>query len=216
MHKLNKPIGILGGTFDPIHKGHIEIAKKVYEQLDLAEIRFIPCKQPLLKNDAQASTKQRVDLLKIACEPFPEFVIDEREIKRESPSYMVETLMSLRSELPQTPLCLIMGIDAYAELPRWYQWEKIITLAHLIIINRPHYSLPDTPILNDFYRQHHSNKNSAIHEKIAGFILTLTLPPLPYASRDIRQQISQGKNLEEALPPGVWQYIKKHGLYQKI
>lgn len=216
MHTLNKPIGILGGVFDPVHLGHIEIAKAVYQQCDLSEIRFIPSKQALLKANAHATAEDRLAMLELACGPYPHFVIDQREIKRDTPSYMVETLTSLRDEFTNTPLCLILGMDALVGLPKWYQWEKIISLAHLIIINRPHCPPSNTQPLALFYQQHAIENISQLKEKIAGGILTLNLPPLSYASRLIRQQISQGENVETSLPKDVYQYIKKHQLYKKL
>lgn len=141
MSSVKKALGILGGTFDPIHQGHLGIAHAALLACQLTEIRFIPCKQPLLKNQAHASTEQRLAMLSIACKPYPNFVIDDREIKRDTPSYMVETLTSLRADYPTSALCLIIGIDAFIDLPQWYHWQQLIDLAHIIIPNRPSFSL---------------------------------------------------------------------------
>ncbi len=116
MQQLEKPIGILGGTFDPIHHGHLRTALEVYEEVNCKEIRFIPCKQPVHRSTPIASLQQRLDMLHLALAAQPGFILDTREIQRDTPSYTLLTLKSLREEFPQSPLCLIMGVDALLTL----------------------------------------------------------------------------------------------------
>jgi nicotinate-nucleotide adenylyltransferase len=137
MKTLNQPIGIFGGTFDPIHLGHIQVADKVYKQLGLKEIRFIPCSQSALKKQPPiASASDRLAMIKLAINTYPYFYVDDREIKQPGISYTVETLRSIRQEHPNTPLCLIMATDAFAEFNLWHEYQEIMQLAYLIITNR--------------------------------------------------------------------------------
>ena len=214
MESIDKPLGILGGTFDPVHQGHLKIATTALQQCQLKEIRFIPCKQPLLKNAAHANTLQRLAMLQLACQPYANFIIDEREITRSTPSYMVETLLSLRADYPTNPLCLIIGSDAFLDLSHWYHWQQLIDLAHIIIANRPDYFLlHDNSELAIFYQQHLTNQAADLHQHLNGKIMLLNMPLFPFASRQIRQQIAKGEDVEQAVPRDVLSYIKKHQIY---
>lgn len=131
-------IGILGGTFDPIHFGHLRTALDVVEDLNLQQLRFIPCGEPPHRDQPHASPAQRLAMVQLAIASESRFMVDAREIQRGGPSYMVETLESLRQELgEQQSLGLIVGLDAFAALDSWYRWQDLIDLAHLIIMTRP-------------------------------------------------------------------------------
>lgn len=130
-------IGLLGGTFDPVHHGHLRIALEAKEALGLTEVRFIPCRQPPHRGDASATAQQRLDLLRLACGDMPGFAVDTRELERPGPSYMVDTLASLRAERGDEPLCLILGWDAFLGLPGWHRWQNLLDYAHLAVVQRP-------------------------------------------------------------------------------
>jgi nicotinate-nucleotide adenylyltransferase len=137
MKNLNQPIGIFGGTFDPIHLGHLRLADEVYNQLGLKEIRFIPCNQSALKKQQPiASAADRLAMIKLAINPYSYFYADDQEIKQTGISYTVETLRSIRQENPNMPLCFIMAMDAFAEFNLWHKYQEITQLAYLIIANR--------------------------------------------------------------------------------
>ncbi len=136
-------IGIFGGTFDPVHFGHLRPALEVQQALGLDEVRFIPAGQPPHRDMPHATAPQRLSMLQTAIEDQPGFAADEREIQREGPSYMVDTLALLREELGQIPLCLILGYDAFLGLPAWHQWHRLIELAHLVITHRPGWNHAD-------------------------------------------------------------------------
>src|SRR5579863_7641527 len=122
MHQLNQPIGILGGTFDPIHFGHLRTALELYQALDLAEVRLIPCYQPVHRKLPVATPEQRFAMVKLAIEPEKALRVDDGEIIRKGPSYTIDTLKIIHEKLPLTPICLIMGIDALLSFASWHRW----------------------------------------------------------------------------------------------
>lgn len=214
-----KNIGLYGGTFDPIHKGHINTSIAVQNHMHYSSYRFLPCKIPTLKAPAHATTSQRIKMLEIALQSYPQFEIDLREIKRKTPSYMVDTLISLREEEPNATISLILGYDAFRSLPQWYQWEKILTLANILVINRDKKNVPknnqelhliNTPVSlqpkesqknnknrqsNDFF--YHFIKSRQVYNKEifmqqkAGAIYEFDAGFYPISSTQIRQLIAQ-------------------------
>ena len=132
-----RPVGVLGGTFDPIHHGHLRPALEVLEALGLAELRFVPCRIPAHRATPSVSAEQRLDLVRLATAEQAGFVADDRELRRPGPSYMIDTLASLRTEFGDTPLVLIVGSDAFRELHTWRRWRELTDLAHIAIMRRP-------------------------------------------------------------------------------
>ncbi len=128
---------IYGGTFDPLHNGHLNTALAVQAQFHFERFIFLPCKTPLIKKAASASSEQRVHMLQLALQNIPEFSIDNREIIRDTPSYMVDTLKSFRKELGESiSITLCLGMDAFIQLPKWHSWQEIISLSNLLILKR--------------------------------------------------------------------------------
>ena len=125
MHHLQSAIGILGGTFDPIHFGHLRTALELHQALDLKEVRLIPCYQPVHRKSPIATPEQRLAMVKRAIEFEPALQVDDCEIRRKGPSYTIDTLTFLHEQFPNTPLCLIMGIDAITKFPSWHRWEDL-------------------------------------------------------------------------------------------
>ena len=193
---MSKPIGILGGTFDPIHLGHLALASEVYHQFDLQELRFIPCYQSPFKAKPIATGEQRLRMIKLAIKNHPEFAIDDRELQRKGISYMVDTLKSLRQELSDTPLYLIMSMDAFAQFNSWHKWQKIIQLTNLIVANRP----GSRTIINN------KLKNLLIHP--------INIPPNSISATKIRKLIKEKKAASSLVPQAVWEYINENKLYQ--
>ena len=214
MSELLQVIAIFGGTFDPIHSGHIQAAAALQQQFNFAEIRFIPCKQPVLKPAAQASSKQRVAMLKLAIQDHSNWLVDTRELERKSPSYMVETLHSLTKEYPQRSFCLILGVDAFNDLPRWHQWEELLKLTHIIIINRPGHHLQPNSVLQQVLQQHLTTNSQLLYQIKQGAILQVELPPSIDSSTALRDAIANGDNVMEQLPAEVWAYIIANHIYQ--
>lgn len=214
MHNnLQPPIGILGGTFDPIHFGHLRTALELRQALDLAEVRLIPCYLPVHRKLPVATPKQRLEMVRHAIESEQALRIDDCEIKRKGPSYTIDTLTYLRKELPDSPLCLIMGIDALLNFPSWNRWEEILQLAHLVVAHRPQYNLPHTGIVADLIKQRLKHATLDLHASRAGNILLHPVTPLEISATDIRKQIAMGRNPRYLLPDNVYKYIQEHGVY---
>lgn len=207
-------IGILGGTFDPIHFGHIKPALELLQRLPLDEIRFIPCRIPPHRLTPSVSPQHRWAMLNIVLRNQRGLTADDREFKREGPSYTVDTLLDLRSELGQTePLCLILGNDAFRGLNNWYRWERILELAHLIVVTRPGSKLPDDGPVADLLRYSRLERPQGLVHAPQGGILPCAVTPVTISSTAIRACIEAGKSPRYMLPGAVWAYIKRHRLY---
>lgn len=213
MHPTHRAIGILGGTFDPIHFGHLRMALELYETLNLAKVLIIPCYQPVHRKLPIASPEDRLAMVKRAIASEPALQVDAREIRRKGPSYMIDTLLELRAEMPKIPLCLLIGIDAFLGFASWHRWKEILKLTHLIVAHRPQYQLPSAGIIADLIKQCLQQEVSFIHEHLAGGILLRPITALEISATDIRKQIAMGKNPRYLLPDSVDEYIKQHGIY---
>lgn len=211
-------IGILGGTFDPIHLGHLHLANTVQKKANLQHINLIPCYQSPLRELPIASAKDRAKMIKLAIGEYPHLQLDEREINNPTLSYAVNTVESIRCEIgPQTPLCLIMGDDAFAKFTSWHQWKKILELAHLIVTTRE--SLLNPIVYSDkiikILHQHQTPLVNNLSTKASGYIWLVDIKPLNISATKIRTIIKNNQDAQTFLPAKVWQYIRKHGLYQR-
>lgn len=210
-----QPIGILGGTFDPVHFGHLHSALELQETLGLAEVRLIPCGHPPHRNPPRAPASARLAMLELAVTGQPGLRVDPRELERPGPSYMVDTLTSLRDELGKAPLCLILGSDAFLGLPGWHRWQELVQLAHLVVMHRPGWVLDHSlaaPLaqLVDTRRVYEA---AALAAQPAGSILLVPVTPLDISSTAIRTLIAAGRSPRYLLPDAVWEHIRTHGLY---
>jgi nicotinate-nucleotide adenylyltransferase len=211
---MRKKIGIFGGTFDPIHIGHLRMALELKEQLGLDEMRLLPCHQPPHRDAPQVSSTQRVEMLRIALQDCPELQLDERELQRDKPSYTYDTLLELRAELgDEVSLVLCMGEDAYAGLPNWYCWQELIRLAHIVVIARPGWAIPESGDARDLLNKQQRELKSLDCEP-AGSIVLQSPRLLPISATEIRQQIQAGKSAQFLVPDAVWNYIKANQLYR--
>lgn len=210
---VQKPIGILGGTFNPIHHGHLRLALELYERLDLAEVRLIPSAHPPHREPPSISAEMRLQMVKLAIADVPGLCVDDRELLRVGPSYTVDTLESLRAEFPDTPLFLILGMDAFMTLPHWHQWQRFIHLAHLLVVRRPGKVLPMVHIMRDFLNSHQTQNLKDLLTQPAGYILTQEIPALTISATQIRGLIANGKNSHYLLPESVLHFIHTHRLY---
>lgn len=206
-------IGILGGVFDPIHNGHLAMANNVLNLLPDSDIRFVPCKTQVLKGTAHTSDTHRLAMLDLALADLPQCKVDQRELVRDTPSYMTETLSDFRKEFPETPLSLIMGVDAFLTLPQWHQWQTLLNVAHMIVLNRPGFELPTTDILADLLQQHRCEAAADLGTQVSGYIYCHTMPEQPVASREIRMRLQAGESIEDLVPAVVFNYIKTRGIY---
>lgn len=213
MHQIHKAIGIFGGTFDPIHYGHLRLALELYEALDLANVHIIPCYRPVHRKLPVASPEDRLAMVKRAVMDEPALYADAREIHRKSPSYTIDTLLELRQEFPSIPLCLLVGIDAFLGLPSWHRWKEILTIAHIIIAHRPQYQLPTDGVIANLLQERLQNDIAFLHTNLSGAILFRPITALEISATDIRKQIAMGRNPRYLLPDVVYDYIKQNGTY---
>lgn len=211
---MRKKIGVFGGTFDPVHIGHLRLALELKQQLGLDEMRLVPCHKPPHRNAPQVSSAQRAEMLRIALQDCPELLLDERELQRDKPSYTYDTLTELRAELgSDVSLVLCMGEDAFAGLSSWYCWQELIHLAHIVVIARPGWHLADSGEVHDLLLKHKRDVKSLDYEP-AGAIVLQSPRLLPISATEIREQIHAGICAQFLLPEGVWKYITANGLYR--
>lgn len=210
-----KPICIYGGSFDPVHLGHIKTACAIQQQFPQAEIVFVPCKIPVLKNATQASTTQRVTMLQLALTAYPQFKLDLKEIERPTPSYMIDTLHSFRQQYGQhVPLILLLGFDAFLQLPQWHQWQRLLTQCHLLIMHRM--GIDETienVLLIDLLQQNETPSADELLTKPAGKIYRLNAGEYAVSSSWLRREIRLGHQVRSFLPSNVDDYIKQEKLY---
>ena len=199
---MPKLIGILGGTFDPIHYGHLRPALDIMQQVGLAEVRFIPNRIPPHREAPVLSDQQRAELVQIAISTTDGFVLDDRELKRSGPSYMVDTLQSLKDDFPDATLCLIMGMDAFSGLPQWHHWQSILTLSHIIVSTRPGSALPRFANQAPMAERLSDNPQSLLRRP-AGQILLQSVTQLDISASQIRRMLSAGQSTKYLLPETV-------------
>lgn len=209
-----KKIGIFGGTFDPIHIGHLRMALELKQQLGLDEMRLLPAHRPPHRDAPQVSSLERAEMLRIALQNCPELQLDERELQREKPSYTYDTLLELRTELGnEVSLVLCMGEDAFAGLPNWYCWQELIGLAHMVVLARPGWAIPELGEARDLLARYQRDVKSLDYEP-AGSIVLFSPRLLPISATEIRAQIKAGNSAQFLVPDAVWNYICTHNLYR--
>jgi len=213
------PIGLFGGTFDPVHIGHLRLAEEATEHLGLARIRWIPAGQPGHREAPRVSPAQRLEMVRLAIAGNPRFDVDASEIGADRPSYTVPTLERLRQ--PENfgasrPLVLLVGADAFAGLPDWHRWLELFDLAHIAVAHRPGFpidaaSLP--PALATIYRQRHGASPAALADVAAGCIVTFAMTQLDISASKIRKLLVNGRSPRYLLPDAVIAYIQGTRLY---
>ena len=212
-----RPVGILGGTFDPVHFGHLRLAEELAQQLALCEVRFIPSGKPWHRETPGATPLQRLEMARLAIAGNPRFVLDEREVRHNSPGYMVETLTELRQELgSEQPLCLLLGADAFLGLHAWNRWRELFQLAHVAIAHRPGFTLLQEgmdALLRKEIEPRVSNHSADLQSQPAGRVMTCPITPLAISATAIRAEIEAGLSPRYLLPETVLDYIRAHQLY---
>jgi len=206
-----RPLGLLGGTFDPVHYGHLRPAQDVLQALSLDAIHVIPAAQPPHRQPPVVSAEHRLRMVELALREFAGFHVDDREYRRGGPSYTVFTLESLRAELGARPLCLLMGTDTFRELETWHQWTRLPELAHLVVMQRPGWPLPAT--LPAWAAPRVCRAPRALATAEAGCVYFQTVTPLDISATRVRAALARGEPATDWLPPAVSDYILTHGLY---
>lgn len=213
-----QPIGILGGTFDPIHYGHLRLAEEMLELAGLQQIRFIPTGNPPHRDRPKVSAAHRSAMVQLAINDQPAFVLDEREVRRTEKCFTVDTLRELRTELGDAqPICLLMGGDAFLQLHTWHEWEQLFCLAHIVVGFRPGFTL-DKRIHNatQELRLQYQNRLCTVDylsQQAFGGIAELAIPKLEISATLIRARVSDKRSIRYLLPATVANYIYQHHLY---
>ncbi|MDP3334956.1 MAG: nicotinate-nucleotide adenylyltransferase, partial [Methylococcaceae bacterium] len=180
-------IGIFGGTFDPVHYGHLRSALEVKELFGLDEVRLIPCYQPPHRDQPKASATMRLQMLQQAINHEPGLIVDSRELDRAGPSYMVDTLKSLREEFSEQTLLLFIGSDAFENLTRWHRWQQLFAYAHLVVLTRPGYAIKT---LDSFFNPRLANAKTELSKTPAGSIFFQPVTQLDISDSAIRNMIA--------------------------
>lgn len=204
-------IGIYGGTFDPIHFGHLRTALEIKENFSLNEVRLIPCGHPSHREIPLTSPQKRSEMLQLAVQNHPELIIDKRELDRKGISYMIDTLISLRKENATHPLLLIIGTDAFQGLENWHQWQNLFDYAHIIVITRPTYKQQE---LSTFLASKLTKDKDKLKSELSGCLLFQSVTQLDISASMIRNTIEKGLNPAFLLPNLVIEYIKTNQLYK--
>ena len=208
-------IAIYGGTFDPIHNGHINSATQMANWLGINQVRLMPAHIPPHKTAATASSDDRAAMVQLVCTEQPLFQYDDRELNRERPSYTVETLAEFKQQYPDSQLLFFIGMDSLLSFTKWYQWQKILEQAHLIVSTRPGFDIAninqETQLL---LKKHQVFSVAELQQQSSGNILIFSDNHWDISSTQIRERITQHHDLSELLPQSVIHYIQQHQLYQ--
>ena len=199
-----KPIAILGGTFDPVHLGHLRVAWEAAEALD-AQVRLMPAHLPPHRPAPVANAQQRVRMLEAALAGQDRLVLDTRELRRKGPSYTVDTLRELRAQLPAAqPLILLLGADAFTGLPTWHEWRALFDLAHIVVLTRPGHETTLPTELADAIASRHATSAAELHRSPAGKVLNLPVTPLEISASAVRKLLADGREPRWLLPGALF------------
>lgn len=198
-----KPLALFGGTFDPVHLGHLSVAWEAAEILD-AEVRLMPASVPPHRPSPRASAAERVGMLRVALRGQDRLKLDTRELDRSGPSYTVDTLTGLRAEEGQRPLVLLVGVDAFTGLSSWHRWRELFQLAHLGVLRRPGFPGALPKDLADEVKDRYTTDVADLHAAPAGRVIKLDVTPLEVSATRIRQLLAAGRDPRYLLPAGLF------------
>lgn len=206
-------IGIFGGTFDPVHYGHLRTAFELLERLPLTEVRFIPCSIPPHRTAQVTAGELRQRMLEAAVAGTAEFTLDRRELERPGPSYSVDTMRSLRADLPDASLCLLLGMDAFLELPTWREWERLLDFGHIVVANRPGWRVPTDGAVGGLLHRHATESHDELVQDPFGKIHIEEVTQLEIASTEIRRSVRAGVSAKYLLPDAVLEIMVESNCY---
>jgi nicotinate-nucleotide adenylyltransferase len=208
---MSRLICLFGGTFDPVHYGHLKPLEELQQTLVADAVHILPASVPPHRPAPQASSQQRVEMLELALRDYPGFFLDTRELERSGPSWTVLTLQSFRQQYPDDSLCLVMGSDAFADLPTWYHWQEILQLAHIIVIERAGMEADTRP---DWATDYLVEDVASLRYRKCSSIMHVSLKGVDVSATDIRQRLATGQDVRGMLPDEVITYISQNRLYQ--
>ena len=208
------PLAVLGGTFNPVHYGHLRSAVELVEHLGFAELRLMPCASPPHRDTPTCSAEHRAAMVELAVAGESTLACDRRELNRAGPSYTIDSLQELRSERgAAASICLVMGCDAFLAIDSWRDWQRLLEFAHIVVIGRPGWQLPTTGPVAAWLTTHRAHSAAALAAAPAGTIHIEELRPLAISSTEIRSLLQSGNSVRYLLPEPVIDYIQSHGLY---
>ena len=199
-------IGIYGGSFDPVHFGHLQTATSIKKELNIDRLFLLPCYSPVHKETLHFTSEQRLQMLNLAIKDFSDLEIDNREILRGGNSFMIDTLLDLKESYKQESICLIIGMDSYIKFKTWKHWNKLSKLIHLVVLPRNTDQLINST-LETFTREVDVNN---LKSKLNGLLYFSNLPMIDISSSDIRGKIAANQNLDTLLPQSIISSIKKY------
>ncbi|MBT8109424.1 MAG: nicotinate-nucleotide adenylyltransferase [Gammaproteobacteria bacterium] len=208
-----RPMGVFGGTFDPIHYGHLRTAFEMLQALRFEEVRFIPCGDPPHRGTTFAAGPQRLRMVELAVSGMEGFAVDDRELRRKGPSYTIDTLLALRREFPHRALGLIVGMDAYLGFTGWHRWNEILDVAHIVVAHRPGWKAPDIGPLGELITEFGTHRVDDLHDTPNGRIHIHAVTQLEIASTEIRDLIAAGRDPTFLMPDAVRDEIENSGCY---
>lgn len=212
---MSQRIGIYGGTFDPVHLGHIHAAMTVYNSLSLDKLSLVPAHITVHRDQPHATSEQRLAMLNLACEGKSGLTIDTQEIKREQPSYSLHTVTDYRDRYPEACLFFVLGTDALAQFHTWYRWQEILDKVNLIVLARPGHPLQMDTTVEDHFKARFITDLAEFRLSQQGLVFVVNDAMLPISATGIRQRLQEGKEMKHYLAPKVYQYIQQHQLYAK-
>lgn len=208
-------MGVLGGSFDPVHHGHLRAALEVVEQCRLGLLRLVPAGQPPHRAAPVAPAELRLRMLQAATAGEVRFVVDDRELRRPGPSYTVDTLVTLRAQFPTRPLCLVVGADAFLGLPSWHRWRELAELAHLVVMHRPGTALAPAGELAGWLAERRRDDPRELSRSLAGVVRVQPVTALAIASSAIRELVKAGGDPRYLVPDAVRDLLMSSGCYRK-
>lgn len=215
---MSEPLGIFGGTFDPVHFGHLRLAEEAIGQLGLNGVRWIPAGQPPHRGTPEVTARQRLEMVLRSTEKNARFSVDPAEVEADAPSYTVHTLERLRTELGAgQSLVLLVGADAFAGLSTWHRWRDIFSLAHIAISHRPGFPVEVGSLPHELATEFNDRRlldMSGLREMPAGGVATFAMTQLAISATQIRKLLANGLSARYLLPDTVLDYIDRHSLYR--
>ena len=215
---MSEPLGLFGGTFDPVHFGHLRLAEEAILHLGLGGVRWMPAGQPPHRGTPQVTAAQRLAMVRLATAGNARFAVDASEVEAGAPSYTVHTLERLRAELgPGQPLVLLVGADAFAGFATWHRWRDILDLAHIAVSHRPGFPVEAASLPEELASQFNNRRQvdaGALKASPGGGITTFAMTQLAISATQIRKLLSNGLSARYLLPDSVLDYIRAHSLYR--
>lgn len=207
-------IGVFGGTFDPIHFGHLRTAYEFHHRLRLSKTLLIPSREPPHRAAPRASVEQRWTMLRLAVAGVAEFEARDLEITRDGPSYTIDTLLGIRAEVGDRPICLLIGADSFLALPSWHRWRELFNHAHVVVAARPGVSCVPGSELAAEVDSRWIEKVAVLHRSPAGHVMTIEFTQLDISASALRTNARDGLSIRFLTPDSVAEFVERQGLYR--